>query len=701
MDELKNKLNYKLSICMMVKDEEENLPRCLNSIQPILDRIDVELIIVDTGSSDKTVEIAKQITDKVYFHSWKHNFSEIRNITISYAKGDWVFILDADEELVDSDKMLKLLDSNFLGEYNTVQVLYRNYLFKSSDRVIIQPSNRMFRNDGTFYYKGAVHNQPVYKEPILAVDINFNHYGYFNDDSELMEKKFKRTSTLLIGELEKDPENIYYHFQLARSFAMHRNFGKALELIRRAFTLIETRKEEPVKYQHIFVNYAYIAKAAHEPHEVITVCKQGILLFPKQIDLFYLLGTANLMIKDKKEAIYAFETYLELFQIGEDLPVFKDFAMEVNYYDNESRESSLLNLSKLYFAEGNYEKAIDYLEQLDDNNQELEILAVSFIKMNKYKQLVERYITINNVERQKEMANAIEIEYKSLESNEKKELTLHFIKSNDIYGSLHIIRTIDNVENLKAAAKSFFAEHGIEDLPIYYSDIFIKLSEYGLPFINEWKKIKSSKVKYIVKYMCEQSDEIEQIMLNYLLAVKVRASDLHSNRVYIAIANVMLLLERENAKKENRLINQELVELFSLYINAGIHYITSLYQIERLRIFYKTLDDSEQQFFSIMYLVQDSLKRENVKLALQYYKKAALIYPFMAEYMDLTIYKLHIRLADYYIEKGKYDDAIEMYENALLKLEIESKQIEIINAIQMIEERYMEKLDLHKEKNLH
>ena len=99
--------NYRLSICMIVKDEESNLQRCLDSFLPIINMKDdetlqplVELIIVDTGSTDRTVNVAKKYTDKVFvkeFIPW--NFSDARNYGIAKATGDWIMIVDADEEL--------------------------------------------------------------------------------------------------------------------------------------------------------------------------------------------------------------------------------------------------------------------------------------------------------------------------------------------------------------------------------------------------------------------------------------------------------------------------------------------------------------------------------------------------------------------------------------------------------------------------
>ena len=91
----KNKKDVKISACMMVKNEEEMLPRCLNSIKHLID----ELIVVDTGSTDKTIEIAESFGAKIYHHPWENNFSKHRNQSLGYATGDWILLVDADEEL--------------------------------------------------------------------------------------------------------------------------------------------------------------------------------------------------------------------------------------------------------------------------------------------------------------------------------------------------------------------------------------------------------------------------------------------------------------------------------------------------------------------------------------------------------------------------------------------------------------------------
>ena len=85
-----------ISICMMVKDEEKNIKRCLDSVLPILQNIDSELIVIDTGSKDSTVEVVKEYTENIFFHEWENDFSGMRNKSISYAKGEWILYLNPD-----------------------------------------------------------------------------------------------------------------------------------------------------------------------------------------------------------------------------------------------------------------------------------------------------------------------------------------------------------------------------------------------------------------------------------------------------------------------------------------------------------------------------------------------------------------------------------------------------------------------------
>lgn len=176
----------KLSIVMMVKDESKHLEDVLKSINPISEQIDYEIIVLDTGSSDNTVEIAKKYTDKVFFKKWNNNFSSMRNKSISYATGEWVFILDGDEVLSNQESLIAFFESGKDKEVNSAFVKLKNITNEFDGSFNVAILRRIFRNDDDFRYIGSIHEQPNYKDPHIFLDLTLIHYGYLATDSELI-----------------------------------------------------------------------------------------------------------------------------------------------------------------------------------------------------------------------------------------------------------------------------------------------------------------------------------------------------------------------------------------------------------------------------------------------------------------------------------------------------------------------------------
>src|SRR3989344_295540 len=119
-----------LSLCMITKNEEQFLEQCLNSVKELVD----EIIIVDTGSTDKTKEIASKFTDKIYDFQWCDDFSAARNESLKYATQDWILVLDADEVISKEDyqKIKELIQPEIQPEASAYTLIQRNY-FQSED----------------------------------------------------------------------------------------------------------------------------------------------------------------------------------------------------------------------------------------------------------------------------------------------------------------------------------------------------------------------------------------------------------------------------------------------------------------------------------------------------------------------------------------------------------------------------------------
>ncbi len=142
-----------ISLCMIVKNEEEFLNNCLKSVCDFVD----EIIIVDTGSEDNTVAIAREYTDKIYHHPWENSFSKARNQALKYASCDWIFQIDADEELVEGggEKLHEAVRSA-----RDVDIIYVMILstYSMGSKTASHNVERLFKNNGVIHYEGTVHN---------------------------------------------------------------------------------------------------------------------------------------------------------------------------------------------------------------------------------------------------------------------------------------------------------------------------------------------------------------------------------------------------------------------------------------------------------------------------------------------------------------------------------------------------------------
>lgn len=206
-----------LTLSMIVKNEERYLQECLDSVKAIAD----EIIIVDTGSTDRTVQIAEQAGAKVYNFIWVNDFSAARNFALSKSTGDWVLYLDADERLsAESYPEIKRIIRSKKKEAFFCTVHSIDNITHKSNKMRYA---RLFRNDRRIKFSGSIHEQIVYSlrdEGYRIADsgIEIIHLGY-NITQEGLKEKARRNLTYLLNEYvkNKDPYTI---FQLAQTYAV-------------------------------------------------------------------------------------------------------------------------------------------------------------------------------------------------------------------------------------------------------------------------------------------------------------------------------------------------------------------------------------------------------------------------------------------------------------------------------------------------
>jgi glycosyltransferase involved in cell wall biosynthesis len=209
-----------LSLCMIVKDEEEMLPRCLAAVRDAVD----ELVIVDTGSSDRTREIALEYGAKLIDFDWTGSFSDARNVSFDAATGDWLMFLDADEVLVEGDgERLRALTGQIWRE--AFYLLETNHTGTMEDgTAVTHNALRVFRNRPGLRFEGRIHEQIAHHLPAFlperlhVSDVRIDHYGYLGAVRDAKEKS-RRNIELLEQQASEGLDSPFLAFNLGSEYA--------------------------------------------------------------------------------------------------------------------------------------------------------------------------------------------------------------------------------------------------------------------------------------------------------------------------------------------------------------------------------------------------------------------------------------------------------------------------------------------------
>lgn len=210
-----------ISLCMIVKNEEKVLGRCLDSICNAVD----EIIITDTGSTDRTKEIAKKYTDLVYDFKWADDFSLARNFSFSKASKDYLMWLDADDVITEENgKALLELKDNLHNE-DAVMMKYNTQFDENDNPTFLFYRERLVRRDAFISWRGKVHETIEYKGQPIYSDIAVNHKSiktqYSTRNLDIYEKQFQE-------EQELSPRDTFY---FARELYYHKQYDRAIKML--------------------------------------------------------------------------------------------------------------------------------------------------------------------------------------------------------------------------------------------------------------------------------------------------------------------------------------------------------------------------------------------------------------------------------------------------------------------------------------
>ena len=311
-----------ISLCMIVKNESANLARCLASAKPYVD----EIIVVDTGSQDNSIEIARQFGARISHFDWCDDFAIARNVSLDLALGTWILVLDADEELILQKSLHDQLDIDLsiLGFYFP-RIDIDQAGERQGDQLTRLKVLRLFRNLPELRYKSCYHEQLLYREQILATDqlryiarAEILHYGFMPD--LLQQKMLERNIPMLERLRQQGSLNITLTATLAGFYERTGQLDKAEACKSEAFEnlmphLLTGEHPDCMAFIPTLMHLVGEQSFKTEDYETVRlICQRGLEWYPDFPPLLYLAGDFLKALGFTRGAIAYYEQCLQLGQ---------------------------------------------------------------------------------------------------------------------------------------------------------------------------------------------------------------------------------------------------------------------------------------------------------------------------------------------------------------------------------------------------
>ena len=248
-----------MSLALIVKNEARCLARCLHSVQGVVN----EIVVVDTGSTDDTVRIAREGQARVMDFVWVDDFAAARNFALAQTTGDWILVWDADEHASPAlaEEIPRFIATRpAIGRLKIVSDFRRNHQTLRSQAFV----SRLFPRGA--HFEGRIHEQLILPLPRLDLQGELWHDGY------LEPTKSERNVRLLERELEQSPDSAYLRFQLALEHTSLNQTAEALACLQRAYAGLRT--DEPFA-PNLVVDYLYALRELKHFEEGLRVIEQA------------------------------------------------------------------------------------------------------------------------------------------------------------------------------------------------------------------------------------------------------------------------------------------------------------------------------------------------------------------------------------------------------------------------------------------
>ena len=419
-----NNINPILSLCMIVRDEEKNLSSCLESVKDIVD----EMIIIDTGSTDNTIQVAQKFGADIHHFNWCDDFSAARNESIKFARGKWILWMDADEQFDNSSKeelnsILKL-SQHPMG----VNINIRNL---SSKNESYGTAYRLFSNHFGIHFKNNVHEQVSYslkeiKAKIIDSNIIIDHFGY-DENQYNQEKKRKRNLPLLQRMIKDNPHDFFPHFLLGQHYSGDTNTQeKAIHHIEK---FLNMNSNETKLIASAYTTLADIYFSKNDFYLAKDKVRKSLDIAPNQLLAFYQFAKIEFAQKRYQKAV----DYLE------------DLCKKLNNIRSFKSENALDTVFTRNHINGFFIKIIMFNL---NKERSLKLMVNLWTSCDGYGEMSQIFYEWNDLERDKFIQNIVSIGYSGSHWKILNEISgfLHLMK-NDYEGAYSIFQNLFDHEH--------------------------------------------------------------------------------------------------------------------------------------------------------------------------------------------------------------------------------------------------------------
>lgn len=510
-----------LSIGMIVKNEEKHLERCIKALLPLKNKIEYEVVIVDTGSTDRTKEIALKYTDKVYDFEWINDFAAARNYGLEKCTGKWFMFLDADEEIDDCQPLIDFLLSKESEKFNSATINLRSFEDESLSTYSTASLSRIYKNKN-ICFEGKIHETISVKEPVFYLNCIVNHYGYINDNG----KKFIRNNSIIDELLKNNPNDIRLLSYRADSYIADKEYSKIIqiyELFKDSYLNPDTDISSYIKIVQLAIQ-AYLQMDKVEEAKNVYKMVKRIFTNYEVIKLdgnYYFLSYWNkLELNDEKLADKDIATYAKEYQ-----KIYK------KYHENKYDDSATVvicprftsqkhyaickyTLIKYYYYNHEIKKMYEVMDSLYEKSNPFIPFAFDFERIKEF----ENYDRIVDIYKNLKQCNKENVFLSNVQENVQDEnlynyLMLSLTKKIDVLHSP--LREYVSIYNKMEEGDIQYLEN-LEDLPVEYSDVLYNLMKNNVN-IDDFKWLNNpSKQEQYAKILFGQHCDITKIILEYI-----------------------------------------------------------------------------------------------------------------------------------------------------------------------------------------